>query len=177
MADFLTINGPVLTPLIFPVVTPIGCLLRARFVYYVCVGDPADQATPSEAGCGSQKVEAVGLSLQRPRRAPPRGPRSPALLAFQFITADFVLLASGLARLLTFEALLASTAIGGAQMPRGQEVERQPWLFPVGDLGPPDGPAGSQLVACAGAHDDDEGAAKFQSAMAGLAASFRQGAT
>ena len=56
-------------------------------------------------------------------------------------------------------------------MPRGQEVERQPLLFPVGDLGPPDGPAGP-IVACAGAYDDDEGDKKFQSAMAGLAALF-----
>ena len=56
-------------------------------------------------------------------------------------------------------------------MPRGQEVERQPWLFPVGDLGPPETPDGPQ-VACAGAHDDDEGAAKFQFAMAGLANLF-----
>ena len=56
-------------------------------------------------------------------------------------------------------------------MPRGQEVERQLVLFPVGDLGPPEPPEGSQ-VACAGAHDDDEGAAKFQSAMAGLANLF-----
>ena len=56
-------------------------------------------------------------------------------------------------------------------MPRGQEVERQPVLFPIGDLGPPDGPEGPG-VACAGAYDDDEGAAKFQSAMAGLAALF-----
>lgn len=57
------------------------------------------------------------------------------------------------------------------EMPRGQEVERQELLFPIGDLGPPNGPAGP-LVACAGAYDDDEGAKKFQSAMAGLAALF-----
>ena len=56
-------------------------------------------------------------------------------------------------------------------MPRGQEVERQPLLFPVGDLGPPETPDGPQ-VACAGAYDDDEGDAKFQSAMAGLASLF-----
>ena len=56
-------------------------------------------------------------------------------------------------------------------MPRGQEVERQELLFPIGDLGPPDGPEGPG-VACAGAYEDDEGAAKFQSAMAGLAALF-----
>ena len=56
-------------------------------------------------------------------------------------------------------------------MPRGQEVERQELLFPIGDLGPPNGPDGPG-VACAGAYDDDEGAAKFQSAMAGLAALF-----
>ena len=56
-------------------------------------------------------------------------------------------------------------------MSRGQEVERQELLFPIGDLGPPDGPEGPG-VARAGAYDDDEGAAKFQSAMAGLAALF-----
>ena len=56
-------------------------------------------------------------------------------------------------------------------MPRGQEVERQELLFPIGDLGPPDGPEGPG-VACAGAYEDDEGAAKFQSAMAGLASLF-----
>ena len=56
-------------------------------------------------------------------------------------------------------------------MPRGQEVERQPLLFPVGDLGPPETPDGPQ-VACAGAYDDDEGDKQFQSAMAGLAALF-----
>ena len=56
-------------------------------------------------------------------------------------------------------------------MPRGQEVERQPLLFPVGDLGPPETPEGPH-VARAGGYDDDEGAAKFQSAMAGLASLF-----
>ena len=56
-------------------------------------------------------------------------------------------------------------------MSRGQEVERQPLLFPVGDLGPPDGPEGPP-VACAGAYDDNQGADKFQLAMAGLAALF-----
>jgi hypothetical protein len=56
-------------------------------------------------------------------------------------------------------------------MPRGQEVERQPLLFPVGDLGPPETPEGPH-AARAGAHDDGEGAAKFQSAMAGLAGLF-----
>ena len=54
-------------------------------------------------------------------------------------------------------------------MPRGQKVERQPVLFPVGDLGPPDGPVGP-AVACAGAYDDDDGGGKpFNVAMAGFA--------
>ncbi len=39
-------------------------------------------------------------------------------------------------------------------MARPEILERQPLLFPVGDLGPPDGPAGT-AVAC-GAADDDE---------------------
>ena len=56
-------------------------------------------------------------------------------------------------------------------MPRGQEVERQELLFPIGDLGPPDGPEGPG-VACAGGSDDDGGTDKFQLAMAGLAALF-----
>ena len=53
-------------------------------------------------------------------------------------------------------------------MPRGQEVGWQELRFPVGDLGPLDGPEGPG-VACAGAYDDDEGAAKFQSVIAGFA--------
>ena len=56
-------------------------------------------------------------------------------------------------------------------MPRGQEVERQELLFPIGDLGPPDGPEGPG-VTCAGAYDDNQGADRFQLAMAGLAALF-----
>ena len=56
-------------------------------------------------------------------------------------------------------------------MPRGQELETQPLLFPVGDLGPPDGPEGP-LVACAGGYDDNQGADRFQLAMAGLAVLF-----
>ena len=49
-------------------------------------------------------------------------------------------------------------------MARPETVERQPLLFPVGDLGPPDGPAGP-AVAC-GAADDDEA---FEAALAALA--------
>ena len=56
-------------------------------------------------------------------------------------------------------------------MPRGQAVERQDLLFPIGDLGPPEGPEGPG-VARAGVSDDDGGADQFQLAMAGLAALF-----
>ena len=56
-------------------------------------------------------------------------------------------------------------------MPRGQKAETQPTLSPVGDLGPPDGPEGPP-VACAGAYSDNQGADRFQLALAGLAALF-----
>lgn len=52
-------------------------------------------------------------------------------------------------------------------MPRGELLERQPLLFPVGEFGPPDGPEGP-TVACAGGSDDG-GDYGFQVAMAGLA--------
>ena len=49
-------------------------------------------------------------------------------------------------------------------MARPEILERQPLLFPVGDLGPPDGPADT-AVAC-GAADDDEA---WEAVMAALA--------
>ena len=48
-------------------------------------------------------------------------------------------------------------------MARPEILERQPLLFPVGDLGPPDGPPGT-AVAC-GAADDDA----WEAALAALA--------
>ena len=52
-------------------------------------------------------------------------------------------------------------------MPRGECVERQPLLFPVGEFGPPDGPGGPS-EACAGAFDGGDNRA-FQFAMSGFA--------
>ena len=49
-------------------------------------------------------------------------------------------------------------------MARPEILERQPLLFPVGDLGLPEHPAGT-AVAC-GATDDDEA---WEAAMAALA--------
>ena len=56
-------------------------------------------------------------------------------------------------------------------MPRGQEVDWEPLLFPIGDLGPPEGPE-VPPAACVGAYGDNQGADPFQLAMAGLAALF-----
>ena len=52
-------------------------------------------------------------------------------------------------------------------MPRGELVEQQPLLFPVGEFGPPDSPEGP-AVSCAEGSDDG-GDCEFQVAMAGLA--------
>ena len=52
-------------------------------------------------------------------------------------------------------------------MPRGEFVERQPLLFPVGEFGPPDGPEGPP-AACTGAFDGGQNQ-EFQFAMSGLA--------
>lgn len=52
-------------------------------------------------------------------------------------------------------------------MPRGEVLERQPLLFPVGEFGPPDGPKGP-VVACPGEFQDG-GDWEFRFAMAGLA--------
>ena len=49
-------------------------------------------------------------------------------------------------------------------MTRPETVDRQPLLFPVGDLGPPDGPAGPAVAL--GAADDDEA---WEAVMAALA--------
>ena len=56
-------------------------------------------------------------------------------------------------------------------MPRGQEVDWEPLLFPIGDLGPPEGPE-APPSACVGAYGDNQGADRFQLALAGLAALF-----
>ena len=52
-------------------------------------------------------------------------------------------------------------------MPRGDLLERQPLLFPVGEFGPPDGPEGPAVSCAGGFHDSDDW--EFQLAMAGLA--------
>ena len=52
-------------------------------------------------------------------------------------------------------------------MPRGEVVERQPLLFPVGEFGPPDGPEGPTVACAGGFYEGDD--AEFQFAMAGLA--------
>ena len=51
-------------------------------------------------------------------------------------------------------------------MPRGEVVERQPLLFPVGEFGPPDGPGGPTVACAGGIYEGDD--AEFQFAMAGL---------
>ena len=52
-------------------------------------------------------------------------------------------------------------------MPRGDLLERQPLLFPVGEFGPPDGPEGPTVACAGGALDGDD--CEFQVAMSGLA--------
>ena len=134
------------------------------FISYLCVilrevGDRPDEH-PIEVWF-TNKIEAAGEPSDDLDEPHPYGPRRIRRCSLSVYTLFFAF--SKRKRLLLLRARRYRRERRWI-MPRGEVVERQPLLFPVGEFGPPDGPKGP-TVASAGRCDDWE----FQSAMAGLA--------